>query len=48
MNKQELEQVSVPDVIVELNNGEYLQFDMTLPLQILFDDVLTFVSETDF
>lgn len=36
------------EVFVELNNGEYLQFDMTLPLQILFDDVMNFVSKTDF
>ena len=48
MNKQKLESISAPDVIVELNNGEYLQFNMSLPLQILFDDVLTFVSETEF
>ena len=37
-----------PEVIVDLNNGEYLQFDVTLALQILFDDVMTFVSKTDF
>lgn len=36
------------EVFVDLNNGEYLQFDMTLPLQILFDDVMNFVSKTDF
>ena len=35
------------EVFVDLNNGEYLQFDMTLPLQILFDDVMNFVSKTD-
>ena len=28
------------EVFLDLNNGEYLQFDMTLPLQILFDDVM--------
>lgn len=38
----------VSEVFVDLNNGEYLQFDMTLPLQMLFDDVMTFVSKTDF
>lgn len=36
------------EVFVDLNNGEYLQFDMTLPIQILFDDVMNFVSKTDF
>lgn len=36
------------EVIVDMNNGEYLQFDVTLPLQILFDDVMNFVSKTDF
>ncbi len=35
------------EVIVDLQNGEYLQFDMTLPLQMLFDDVMNFVSKTD-
>lgn len=35
------------EVFVDLNNGEYLQFDMTLPIQILFDDVMNFVSKTD-
>ncbi len=39
---------SASEVFVDLNNGEYLQFDMTLPLQMLFDDVFTFVSKTDF
>ena len=36
------------EVILDLNNGEYLQFDMTLPMQILFDDVMNFISKTDF
>ncbi len=36
------------EVFVDLQNGEYLQFDMTLPIQMLFDDVMTFVSKTDF
>lgn len=36
------------EVYLDLNNGEYLQFDMTLPMQMLFDDVFTFVSKTDF
>ena len=35
------------EVFVDLNNGEYLKFDMTLPLQILYD-VMNFVSKTDF
>lgn len=39
---------SAGEVFVEMNNGEFLQFDMTLPLQILFDDVFNFVSKTDF
>lgn len=36
------------EVFLDLNNGEYLKFDMTLPIQILFDDVMNFVSKTDF
>ncbi len=39
---------AVPEVFLEVNNGEYLQFDMTLPIQILFDDIMNFVSKTDF
>lgn len=39
---------SAGEVFVDMNNGEYLQFDMTLPIQMLFDDVFTFVSKTDF
>lgn len=41
------EENNVTEVFLDLNNGEYLQFDMTLPLQILFDDVMNFVSKTD-
>lgn len=41
------EENNVTEVFFDLNNGEYLQFDMTLPLQILFDDVMNFVSKTD-
>lgn len=39
---------STTEVFVDMNNGEYLKFNMTLPLQMLFDDVMTFVSKTDF
>lgn len=39
---------SACEVFLEVNHGEYLQFDMTLPLQMLFDDVFNFVSKTDF
>lgn len=39
---------SAGEVFLDLNNGEYLKFDMTLPLQMLFDDVFNFVSKTDF
>ena len=38
----------VQEVFFEVNNGEYVKVDMTLPLQMLFDDVMTFVSITDF
>ncbi len=47
MNKETTVDNTVPEVFLELNNGEYLQFDMTLPIQILFDDVMNFVSKTD-
>ena len=35
------------EVFVDLDNGEYLQIDMTLPIQILFDDAVNFVSILD-
>lgn len=35
-------------VFLDLSNGEYLEFNMTLPLQMLFDDIMTFVSVADF
>ena len=37
----------VQKVFFEVDNGEFVNFDMTLPLQMLFDDVMTFVSVTD-
>lgn len=46
--EQPMVKTKEPEVFLEVNNGEYLQFDMTLPIQILFDDVMTFVSKTDF
>ena len=46
--EQTMVEKMAPEVFVDLNNGEYLQFDMTLPIQILFDDVMNFVSKTDF
>ena len=48
MMKEAAAENKATEVFVDLNNGGYLQFDMTLPLQILFDDVMTFVSKTDF
>lgn len=41
-------QQETQEVFLDLNNGEYLQFDMTLQMQILFDDAMTFISRTDF
>lgn len=41
-------QQEIQEVFLDLNNGEYLQFDMTLQMQILFDDAMTFISRTDF
>lgn len=35
-------------LIVENENGTFDEFEMSLPLQMLFDDVITFVSKTDF
>ena len=38
---------SVPEVYFDMNNGEFVKIDMSLPLQMLFDDVMTFVSKTE-
>lgn len=46
--KNEATAEKTTEVFVDLNNGEYLQFDITLPIQMLFDDVMNFVSKTDF
>lgn len=32
------------EVFCNLDSGECIQFDMTLPIQMLFEDVMTFVS----
>lgn len=32
------------EIFLDLNNGEVVQMDMTLSLQMLYDDVMTFVS----
>ena len=47
INEQKAEE-QTQEVFLDLSNGEYLKFDMTLPIQILFDDVMNFVSKTDF
>ena len=35
-------------IIIEKDNGTFDEFEVSLPLQMLFDDVITFVSQTDF
>lgn len=39
---------SMTHIFVEKENGKYEEYDMTLPLQMLFDDIITFISKTDF
>lgn len=39
---------SMTKVFVELDSGKVNEIDMSLPLQMLFDDVITFISKTDF
>lgn len=48
MANEQKQEEQTQEVFLDLNNGEYLRFDMTLPIQILFDDVMNFVSKTDF
>lgn len=48
MANEQKQEEQTQEVFLDLNNGEYLQFDMTLPIQILFDNVMNFVSKTDF
>lgn len=38
----------VQEVFFEVDSGEFVRVDMTLPLQMLFDDIMTFISKTDF
>lgn len=37
----------LPEIFFEVERGEYVQVNMSLPLQMLFDDVLSFVSTTE-
>ncbi len=39
---------SMAKVFVELDSGKFKEIDISLPLQMLFDDVMTFISKTDF
>lgn len=48
MVKDTVEDFSTCQVYLDLNNGEYLQFNMTLPMQMLFGDGFNFISKTDF
>ena len=40
-------QNDLPEIFFEVDRGEYIQVNMSLPLQMLFDDVLSFVSTTE-
>ena len=42
----EIKSLSTPKVYVDMENGEFMEFNMSIPLQILFDDVMTFVTKT--
>ena len=48
MNKEAAKKDELFKVIIEKDNGTFDEFEMSLPLQMLFDDVITFVSKTDF
>ena len=48
MIDEKINKLPVSKVYVETEDGTPLNFEMTLSLQMLFDDVMTFVSETDF
>ena len=43
-----LERKENTEIFLEVDKGEYIQIDMNLPLKMLFDDVMTFVSKADF
>ena len=47
MEEKTLNQDSAQEVFFDLSNGEFIKIDMNLPLQMLFDDVMTFVSQTE-
>jgi len=48
MINEKAQEIEIPKVFYETEEGEFKKFDVTLPLQMLFDDVITFVSKTDF
>ena len=37
---------TTPKIFVGMDNGEFMELNMAIPLQILFDDVITFVTKT--
>lgn len=42
----EMKRLSTPKIYLDMENGEFMEFNISIPLQILFDDVVTFVSTT--
>lgn len=37
---------SNPKIFLDIHDGKFMEFEMSIPLQILFDDVISFVSTT--
>lgn len=48
MENSQLSENEITEIFLQVQNGEFLKIDMTLPLQMLFDDAMTFISKADF
>lgn len=35
-------------IFIQIDNGDFLEFKFNLQMQMLFDDVIAFISKTDF
>ena len=47
MESQTISKEDVTEVFYQIDKGEYIQFDMTLQMQILFGDAISLVSIAD-
>lgn len=39
---------TVQKIFLQTENGGFIEVNMTLPMEMLFDDIINFISKTDF